>query len=433
MLKASFKWMLLALAVFVIVTVGVYALIMRVSAPTVSVSGGTPAPTAGPTPGATPVQDAAPAATAEPTPTPSPVPTAAPVQTEVTKLVRKTLSEMSVEEKLGQLVMFGFVGTDAPAEKYQDIMRAYHVGNAVLYGPNIESGDSDGGFGRAKKLTTALENINDSGIPLLVSIDVEGGSVVRFTWSPWPSSARTLGRNNDPDAARAQFLRIGTALKNAGINADLAPVLDIAEKPMDTFLTTRIISSSAETASSIGTAVIEGLSGANCLSTAKHFPGHGGTNDDSHAGTPVVDKSAEELLSYDLVPFRAGVAAGVDLVLVSHISYPALDAEHIASQSKNIMTDLLRGELGFEGVVMSDDFRMKGLTDQADAGEAAVNFINAGGDLILCGAVPETQRAIMDALIKAAADGTLTKARIDESVSRILEKKIKTSDWLTAG
>jgi len=198
---------------------------------------------------------------------------------------------------------------------------------------------------------------------------------------------------------------------------------------MSTFLTSRIISSDADTAAAIGAATIEGLKTAGCLSAAKHFPGHGGTNADSHAAMPVVDKSLDAMRGYDLIPFMAGIKAGVDIVLVAHISYPQLDENDIASMSAPIISGLLREELGFSGVVMSDDFRMGGLTGRYDVGEAAVRFINAGGDLILCGAVAESQIAIMQALQAAAADGSLSEARINESLMRILLLKLKSGLW----
>ena len=213
---------------------------------------------------------------------------------------------------------------------------------------------------------------------------------------------------------------------------NLAPVLDVSEDPMRTFLTTRIISSDEAIVASIGVSIIEGLHDAGCLATAKHFPGHGGTRADSHATTPVIRRSAASLSSYDLVPFAAAIDAGVDVVLVAHILYPALDEAQIATLSPAIITDLLRGQLGFDGIVLSDDFRMGGLTGQCGVGEAAVRFLLAGGDLILCGPQHEAQREIMEALLAAASDGTLSQARIDESVARILKKKMQVTGWSPA-
>lgn len=431
MLRDSLKWMAIVLFIVALLAFGAYRLLVPRAAPSLAdappVNAAASPAAAEPT--STPAITDTPAPSPTLTPTPTPVPTAVPAQNDVERFIRARIADMTLSEKLGQLVMFGFVGTSRPSSEFSDIFETYHIGNVVLYGSNINSGNSDGGFGEAETLTGRVNKLNQSDIPLLISIDIEGGTVVRFRWSPWPSSARTLGRNGDEAAAHEQFYYIGTRLKSIGINTNLAPVLDIAPSPMDTFLTTRIISSNPDTAASIGCAIIEGLSDADCLSTAKHFPGHGGTTKDSHEVTPVVDKSLDEMLSYDLIPFAEAVQAGVDLVLVAHISYPQLDPNHIATQSYAIISGLLRQQLGFSGVIMSDDFRMNALTSQTDVGDAAVTFINAGGDLILCGAVPEKQRAIMDALTAAAEDGTLSEARIDESVYRILEKKLAVCDW----
>ena len=423
MLQKSLKWMILTLCLAGLLIGGAVWLVGKLSTPAI-------APQPSPTLSAAPTVAPTPAATPSPSPTPTPSPTPAPV-TEADRLAAY-IAGMSTEEKLGQLVMFGGSGTSSMNDEFLDILQTYRVGNVVLYGANIDRSTSDGGFARAARLTDWLQTQRTGEPPLLIGIDVEGGEVVRFTWDKWPSSARTLGRNNDRDAAYDQFLKIGRTLLDTGIQMNLAPVLDVAPDPMDTFLGTRIISSDPDVVSNIGTAIIEALHDAGCLSTAKHFPGHGGTTADSHQSTPVVNASAESLRGYDLVPFAAAVDAGVDVVLVAHILYPALDADNIATLSPAIMTGLLRDELGFDGVVMSDDLRMGGLTAQCAAGEAAVRFLLAGGDLILCGPQHGRQREIMEALYQAAADGTLSEARIDESVTRILQKKMQVTGWSPA-
>lgn len=365
----------------------------------------------------------APSATVEPTPTPELAPETA------EEWVERYMATMTTQEKLGQLVMFGFSGTADVQNPFREIWGNYAVGNAILYGPNIKSGNSDGGFGQAKNLTQAISKRVNSEIPPLIGIDVEGGSVVRFRWNPQPVSARSLGRRRDADYAREQFQTIGSKLVSVGINLDLAPVLDVSENPMDTFLETRIISEDASITAAIGSAIIEGLHAGGCLSSAKHFPGHGGTNEDSHAVTPIVDKTLEALQSYDLVPFVSAIESGVDAIMVSHVLYPALDNTDIAGMSKAIMTDLLRGEMGFDGLILSDDFRMEGLTTRYEVGDAAVRFLLAGGDIILCGAVSEKQQAIVEAINNAAAEGKLTQARIDESVKRVLLTKLSLGTW----
>jgi beta-N-acetylhexosaminidase len=343
--------------------------------------------------------------------------------------VERYMATMSTQEKLGQLVMFGFSGTAEVQEPFRDLWSSYSVGNAILYGPNIKSTNSDGGFAQAAKLTEKIAQSVNNDIPPLISIDVEGGSVVRFRWSSQPISARSLGRRRDTDYAMEQFQTIGTKLVSIGINMDLAPVLDVSENPMDTFLETRIISEDASIAAAIGSSIIDGLHAGGCLSCAKHFPGHGGTTEDSHAVTPTVDKTLEALKGYDLIPFTSAIESGVDAIMIAHVLYPALDSTDIASVSKPIITDLLRGEMGFDGLILSDDFRMDGLTSRYEVGDAAVRFLLAGGDIIICGAVSEKQQAIVDALNAAASDGRLTQARIDESVKRVLLKKLGLGSW----
>jgi beta-N-acetylhexosaminidase len=368
-------------------------------------------------------------ASPEATPTAEPTPTQEPSPVTAEEWVTAYMKTMTTQEKLGQLVMFGFSGTTEVQNPFSEIWSNYSVGNAILYGPNIKSSNSDGGFAQAKKLTEQIANRVNSDIPPLIGIDVEGGSVVRFRWNPQPVSARSLGRRRDADYARQQFETIGSKLVSVGINIDLAPVLDVSENPMDTFLETRIISEDASIAAAIGSSIIEGLQAGGCLSCAKHFPGHGGTNEDSHEVTPVVEKTLEELKNYDLVPFASAIESGVDAIMTSHVLYPALDSTDIASMSKPILRDLLRGEMGFDGIIISDDFRMDGLTTRYEVGDAAVRFLLAGGDIILCGAVSEKQQAIVDALNSAAADGRLTQARIDESVRRVLLQKLALGTW----
>lgn len=419
LLEKSLKWMLLTLAVFAALLAGVLLIVRAVSPPAPS-----PAQEQHPVAAVTdvPVQ-----AEATPVLSPSPPPSAAPMSEE--DYLRAYIEGMPLEDKLGQLVMFGFSGVTEPGDEFVSMLERYHIGNIVLYGANVNRTAEDGGFGEAQQLTERLSRLNPTGIPFLISIDIEGGRVQRFKWPSAPVSGNTIGKKNDSDLAYRQFYDVGVALRGVGINMNLAPVLDVSQDPMQTFLTTRIISSDAQIAADMGRSIIAGLNDAACLSTAKHFPGHGGTTEDTHATTPVITKSLDELERYELIPFRAGVEAGVDAVLVAHILYSQLDGEHIASMSERIITDLLRDELGFSGVVMSDDFRMGGLSTRYDVGDAAVRFLLAGGDLILCGPRSDLQQRIMTALTEAAENGTLSMDRINESVLRILQKKMKVTDW----
>lgn len=371
-----------------------------------------------------------PVPTPSPTPAPTPTPTPTPVPQTEEEILRAYVARMSTEDKIGQLCMFGFSGTSGVSDTFKAILSEYRIGSVILYGQNIVRTNGDGGFDHCARLTADIRAHNASDIPLLISTDVEGGNVTRFDWPSWPTHAATLGSRNDTERAREQFAMIGGGLYGVGINTDLAPVMDVARDPMGTFLGKRIISSDADTASEIGSACIGGLHDAGCLSIVKHFPGHGATTQDSHATTPVVTKTLDELRLYELVPFRAAVDAGADGVMVAHISYPNIDAENIASQSSVLITDVLRGELGFTGVVMSDDFRMAGLRSRYALEDAAVRFILAGGDLILCGANHEYQKQILTGLYAAAQDGRLTEERINESVVRVLAAKMRATGFV---
>lgn len=370
-----------------------------------------------------------PTSTATPTVTPNATPTPETVPQTTEEWVNAYIANMPMDEKLGQLMMFGFSGTSDFTSAYKQVVQSYHVGNLILYGSNIKRTNSDGGFALCKKLTGAVSDHLTTDIPPLIAIDVEGGSVTRFNWDSQPVSARSLGRRRDADYAFEQFAAIGAKLISIGINLDLAPVLDVSENPMDTFLETRIISEDATITAAIGASIIDGLHSVNCLSAAKHFPGHGGTTEDSHDTTPAIERTVEELENYDLLPFYAAIESNVDAIMMAHVRYPALDETDIASMSETIITGLLREQMGYDGLVLSDDFRMDGLTNLYSVADAAVQFILAGGDVIICGADVDRQTAIIESLQTAVDDGRLSEERIDESVKRVLMKKAEMCGW----
>ena len=380
-----------------------------------------PAPTPAPTDAPTPEPTIEP--TAVPTEAPTPEPTRSPEER-----LYAYIAGMTTEEKIGQLCMFGFSGTHTISSEFRSILAEYDIGSVILYGQNIERTNADGGFSQCKKLSDSVNEANRSSIPLLISTDVEGGSVTRFKWKKSLLSARSLGKKNDPDLAEEQFKTIAEGLLRAGINTDLAPCLDVSVSPEKSFLNKRIISADASRAGRIGAACTDGLHEGGCLSIVKYFPGHGATTVDSHEDTPMVHKTLDELYEYELVPFSE-VLPSADGVMVAHILYPYIDEKRIASQSEVFITDVLRGQFGFEGIVMSDDFRMAGLRRQTTLNRAAVQFILAGGDLILCGANHSYQRQILEGLYAAVEDGTITEQRLDESVYRILSAKQRATGW----
>lgn len=360
------------------------------------------------------------ALTEAPTAEPTPAPTEEPAEH---RAVREALESMSLEEKIGQLMMFGFIGLEKPEGASKALFERFPIGNAVIFSSNIDR-TQDGGFGSAKRLTEGIESEYPCPVERLFAADVEGGSVVRFNWEPKIPSPAKLGKKTSEEV-RELFSGIGGRLTGCGIGLDLAPVFDIAEEPEKSFLGNRIISSDLETVISIGGAMIGGLHDGGCLSCAKHFPGHGGTGADSHSETPVVYRTRGELYDYDLAAFRGAIEAGADCVMTAHALYPVLDGENVATLSHTIITEILRGELGFDGVVISDDMLMQGVSSSCEPAEAALRFIEAGGDMILCGADPGVQESIFLALIEAVNSGRIDEARIDESAERVLRLKLR--------
>lgn len=358
------------------------------------------------------------APTARPTDAPTPEPTEEPVES---KLLRY-IDGMTVEEKIGELIMFGCAGKTEPTEEFIAFLNEHPVGGLFIGTENIDKNDGTGGFDSVKALIAAIEESCPSDTGRLYSVDVEGGTVVRFGWEP---AIKAPYYTKSADEAYEAFTRIGEKLTDTGISIDLAPVFDIAEDPLSTFLGTRIISSDLLEAASIGGAMIDGLHAGGCIACAKHFPGHGATTEDSHDHTPVVNKTAEELRAYDIAAFRAAIDAGVDMVMVAHLLVPAFDEADIASTSRPIITGILREELGFDGVVITDAIGMGGLVSRYTCGEAAVKFILAGGDIVLCGNDPAAENAIIDALYAAAEAGEISEERLDESVSRVLLLKYR--------
>lgn len=363
--------------------------------------------------------ETAPTAATVPSPTqaPTPIPTTEPEPDPIDLLI----SRMSDRELIGQMVMIGFTGTQDMDSDSIELMQDYFIGNVILFGWNTDT------FSQTKELTDKINAYNASDIPLLIGIDVEGGNVVRFKgqWEPFISSAQELGRAGDPPRVYEQYNQIGQQLKEIGININFAPVLDIARDPSSTFLGDRMFGSDPENVSVLIREAIKGLHDSGIASLGKHFPGHGDTASDSHKTLPVINATLEEMESYSLVPFQAAIDEGVDALLVAHLSYPNVDSQYITSVSPAVITEILREEMGFEGVVFSDDMRMQGLREQYSVGEGAVLHILAGGDVVLIGKYYDLQEEVLQSLYLAVQEGRITRERLEQSVRRILEMKLK--------
>ena len=359
---------------------------------------------------------AAPPPTPEPTPelTPAPSPEPTPPPTAAERL----LGEMSLEEKLWQLLvvrpgdLVGIEPVTSLDESEVALLRGFPAGGFFLNAGNMK--DSE----QLKALTNALTA--DAEITPLVLCDEEGGTVARLmnTVDTTRIGSMYSYREQGTETAFQNARTIGTDLRDHGLNADLAPVADVWSNPANTVIHTRAYSDDFAQAAELVTAAVEGFHAGGVACTLKHFPGHGDTAEDSHNGAAYVHKTLEELREEELLPFRAGIEAGADMVMIGHLTVPALD-ELPAPFSPVVVRELLRGELGFSGAVITDALGMGALKDYG-GGEAALLALEAGVDLLLC---PDDPSALVNYLAAAVAEGKLSEERVDESVLRVLNMK----------
>ncbi len=337
--------------------------------------------------------------------------------------VQAQIDQMSLEEKVGQLVIVGVDGYQNDGNSIQ-FMDQYHVGGFILFKRNIQ--DST----QMLKLVNSLKETNAAGknIPLFLSIDEEGGRVSRMPdeFLKFPSN-KAIGKRNDSDFSYEAGGILGKELNAFGLNMDFAPVLDINSNPKNPVIGDRSFGTTAEPVGKLGIATMKGIQSQNVISVVKHFPGHGDTSVDSHVGLPKVNHDVKRLESFELEPFAAAIEDGADVVMVAHILLPKLDDQNPASFSRYIISDLLRTRMSFSGVVITDDFTMGAIEKNYDMGKAAVKSILAGGDIVLVCHEFEKQKTVIEALLEAARSGVLPMERIDESVHRILNLKRKYS------
>lgn len=330
------------------------------------------------------------------------------------------LTAMTLAEKIGQLVITGLEGYCLDQDT-RTLLEEYHVGGFILFARNIESA------GQALALVNSLKQANSGGkVPLLLSVDEEGGRVSRM-----PADFARLPANsivgNALDCTLAEnFGRIlARRVKALGFNLNYAPVLDVNSNPDNPVIGSRSFSAEPGVVSALGTRAMEGIRAEGVIPVVKHFPGHGDTNVDSHIGLPRVDADLERLLEFELLPFRAAIRAGADAIMTAHILLPKLDPDNPATLSRPLITGLLRDKLHFDGVVITDDLTMGAIKEHYSMGEAAVQAINAGVDIVLVCHGYTNYIAVLEALRKAVETGALPMARIDQAVHRVLRLKCR--------
>lgn len=332
--------------------------------------------------------------------------------------IEEKVKGMSLEEKIGQLFIVGFSGEEIDKD-IEYMIKNYYVGGFILFQENIKSID------QTLKLINSLKKANENNnIPLFISTDEEGGKVTRVSnlFGSIPGS-REIGEIDNEEYSFKIGDIIGYRLKSIGFNLDFAPVLDINSNPKNTVIGARSYGRTKDIVSKHGIQVMKGIKSNNVIPTIKHFPGHGDTFIDSHLDLPVVNKDLEELKKMELMPFKEAIDMGADMVMVGHMLFPKIDSENPATFSKEIITNLLRKDLNYDKVIITDDMTMGAITKNYDIEKAAIKSLKAGTDIILICHNYEDQVKVIESIKEAVKSGEILEKEIDEKVYRIVKLK----------
>jgi beta-N-acetylhexosaminidase len=323
-----------------------------------------------------------------------------------------------VRRRVGQALIGSFAGRVVPVE-LKALAHEFDLGGVTLFGRNVESPE------QVLDLAVTIEPLGRDA-PAWVAVDQEGGRVARLKapFTVWPPMA-TLGRAPTPALADRFARALARELKAVGVSLDFAPVLDLHSNPANTVIGDRALSADAARVAELGSAIVRGLQEEGVAACGKHFPGHGDTTADSHVDLPVVEHPPDRLRAVEFVPFRAAMAAGVACIMSAHVLVPSLDDEQPGTLSPAVL-GLLRDELGFEGMVVSDDLEMQAITKTRTTAEAAVAALSAGCDAVLvCSGDIDIQAAVLEAIVHAVESGVLPLARIDDAVARGRRQKVR--------
>lgn len=348
----------------------------------------------------------------------------------VTEQAERILASMTLEEKAAQLFfvtpesLTGYSRVTAAGENTEKALLECPVGGIVYFAQNLENpAQTTEMLARTQQYAQAKH-----GIPLFLGVDEEGGRVRRIGKNAEFGVERveamgTLAESGDENAIYQAGNTVGAYLADLGFNVDFAPDADVLTNAENQVIGDRSFGTDADTVAQMAWEFTRGLHENRILAAYKHFPGHGGTVEDSHTGYAYLHKTMEELREAELVPFLDGCRRGVDFIMVSHISAPEVTGDDTpASMSSVFVQELLRDEMGYEGIIITDSYSMGAITEHYPAGEAAVLSIEAGCDMIL---MPQDLKEAHTAVLNAVAEGRISEARIDESVRRILKAKIR--------
>lgn len=356
--------------------------------------------------------------------------TIAPEEDTLGEQAAELVAAMTLEDKVAQMFVItpnaltGYSGVTAAGDTTKEAYNSRPVGGIIYMSENLED---------PTQTATMLDNMQKiaeerTGLPAFLCVDEEGGSVARIASNDAFGVANVgnmsaIGATGDTQNAYNAGSTIGTYLSELGFNVDFAPVADVLTNENNSVIGDRSFGSDSQLVADMVTAELQGLSEAGIYGTVKHFPGHGATTEDSHKGTATTEKTLEEMMAAELIPFQSAVNSGVSFIMVGHISAPNVTGDSIpATLSGNIVTDLLRSQMGYNGIIITDAMNMGAITEKYNSDTAAVMAVEAGVDIIL---MPADYQKAYDAVLQAVKDGQITEERINESVTRIVKTKLQ--------
>lgn len=322
------------------------------------------------------------------------------------------MSPRAVRQQIGQLLMAGFDGASLTPE-LRALAREFSLGGVVIFKRNVEAPE------QVAEVAAAVREL-DPDLPPWFAVDQEGGRVARLRrpFTEWPPMA-TLGRSGDEGLARRFARALAREMAAVGVTLDFAPVLDVLTNPRNPAIGDRAIGDRADEVARLGTVIVQEFQAAGVAACGKHFPGHGETGVDSHLELPIVDLPPDRIRAVELEPFRAAIAAGVASILTAHVLLPCFDEDMPATLSRSIVTGLLRDELGYQGLVFTDDMEMKAVAAKWPVPDAAVQAVAAGCDAVLvCSGNHDLHYAVLEALVHAVEQERVPWSRVDAAIAR---------------
>ena len=318
----------------------------------------------------------------------------------------------NIRREIGQLLIGSLPGMTITPE-IRSLAREFSLGGVTLFSRNIEAPE------QVAELAGDLQGLATE-LPLWVAVDQEGGRVARLKnpFTEWPPMA-VLGRSGDTTLASRFAAALAAELKAVGVTLDYAPVLDIHTNPENPIIGDRALAEDAEAVARLGAAIVHGLQDSGVAACGKHFPGHGDTSVDSHLELPLVEHPPDRIRRVECVPFREAIKADVAFIMTAHVLVPSLDEERPATLSPHIVRAMLRDELGFGGVILSDDLEMKAIAKAYAVPDAAVQAIAAGCDgLLICSGDVDIQAATLEGLVYAVEQGRIPYQRLEDAQQR---------------